>query len=74
MKMAKRFSVTPSFVIGNVSRMWTMYLKQGITRKDVATIAQVSERAIRNYEDGKQYPSWKTYNKLAVLFDWELWV
>ena len=72
--MSERFSLTPSYVVGNMSRMWTLYLKQGITRKDVATVAQVSERAIRNYEDGKQYPSQKTYNKLAAFFGWELWL
>ncbi len=71
--MSERFCITPPYVIGNVSRMWTLYLKQGITRKDVATVAQVSERAIRNYEDGKQYPSRSTYNKLAAFFGWEVW-
>ena len=49
--MAERFCITPPYVIGNMSHMWTLYLKQGITRKDVATVAQVSERAIKNYED-----------------------
>ncbi len=38
-----------------------------------ATVAQVSERAIRNYEDGKQYPSRGTYNRLAEFFGWSLW-
>ena len=71
--MSERFSLTPSFVVSNLSQMWTLYLTKGLTRKDVATVAQVSERAIRNYEDGKQYPSRKNYNKLAVLFGWELW-
>ncbi len=71
--MAERFYITPTFVVKNMSQMWPLYLAKGLTRKDVATVAQVSERAIRNYEDGKQYPSQKTYNKLAVFFGWDLW-
>lgn len=71
--MAERFCIMPTFVMSNISRMWPLYLAKGLTRKDVATVAQVSERAIRNYEDGKQYPSQKTYNKLAVFFGWDLW-
>ena len=71
--MAERFCIMPTFVRNNMMHMWVLYLKQGITRKDVATVAQVSERAIRNYEDGKQYPSRSTYNKLAAFFGWEVW-
>ena len=47
-------------------------LKSGKTRREVATVAGVSERAIRKYEEGLQTPSRTTYNKLAAFFGLEV--
>ena len=66
-------SIVPVFVIHNVAHMWTLYTLNGFSRKDVASRVQVSERAIRKYEDGRQLPSRKVYNRLAAVFGWEAW-
>ena len=65
--------IVPVFVIHNVAHMWTLYTLNGFSRKDVASRVQVSERAIRKYEDGRLLPSQKVYNRLAAVFGWEAW-
>lgn len=57
----------------NMSRMFSERMRLGMTRKDTATAAKVSERAIRKYEEGTSYPTKYTYNRLAELFSWEVW-
>ena len=57
----------------NVGRMFKERLMRGLTRKDVATAARVSERAIRKYEEGQSYPTREVYNRLANMFSWDLW-
>ena len=72
--MAERFYITPPFVYHNIAHLWAVYQHAGFTRKDIATRAQVSERAIMKYETGAQFPSRKTYNKLAAVLGWEVWL
>ena len=57
----------------NVGRMFGERMRRGLTRKDVATAAKVSERAIRKYEEGQSYPTKEIYNRLANVFTWEAW-
>ena len=45
----------------------------GGERKDVATAARISERAVRKFEEGICYPTKDTYNKVAQIFGWEVW-
>lgn len=56
----------------NMKIMKLERLKRGQTRREIATIAGVSERAIRKYEDGLQLPSRSTYAKLAAYFGMEV--
>ena len=60
-------------IVKNLNGMFKERLKLGLTRKDVATAVQVSERAIRSYEEGITYPTKEVYNKLAQVFGWEVW-
>ena len=54
-------------IVRNLNGMFRERMKLGLTLKDVATAARVSERAIRKYEEGTSYPTnqfitdWPTY-------------
>ena len=60
-------------LLHTVSKLQQARLQKGFTLKDVATIADVSIRAIKKYEAGEQLPNRSVYNKLAAIFDWEVW-
>ena len=60
-------------IVKNLNGMFKERIRLGLTREDVATSAQVSERAIRNYEEGRSYPTKEIYNRLANVFMWEVW-
>ena len=60
-------------IVKNLNGMFKERIRLGLTRKDVATSAQVSERAIRSYEEGRSYPTKEIYNRLANVFMWEVW-
>ena len=71
--MAEHFYITPPFVYHNMAQLWTTCQLSGFSLKEIAAKAQVSVRAIRNYENGEQFPSRKTYNKIAAILGWEIW-
>ena len=71
--MTEHMNIVPAFVIHNVAHLWTTYQMSGLSRKEIASMAQVSERAIRKYENSSQLPSRKVYNKLAAVLGWEAW-
>ncbi len=60
-------------IVRNLNGMFRERMKLGLTLKDVATAARVSERAIRKYEEGTCYPTKEIYNRLADVFMWEVW-
>ena len=60
-------------IVRNLNGMFRERMKLGLTLKDVATAARVSERAIRKYEEGRSYPTKPIYNRLANIFMWEVW-
>ena len=57
----------------NMGRLFSERMRHGMTRKDVATAARISERAVRKFEEGICYPTRDTYNKVAQIFGWEVW-
>ena len=57
----------------NINRLFSERMRRGMTRKDVATAARISERAVRKFEEGICYPTKDTYNKVAQIFGWEVW-
>ena len=57
----------------NISQLFSERMRRGMTRKDVATAARISERAVRKFEGGICYPTKDTYNKIAHVFGWEVW-
>ena len=57
----------------NMGRLLQERMRRGMTLKDVATAARISERAVRKFEEGICSPTRDTYNKVAHIFDWEVW-
>ena len=57
----------------NISRLFSERMRRGMTRKDVATAVRISERAVRKFEEGICYPTKDIYNKIAQVFEWEVW-
>ena len=57
----------------NITNLLSERMRRGMTRKDVATAARISERAVRKFEEGICYPTKDTYNKVAQIFGWEVW-
>ena len=57
----------------NIGRLLQKRMRRGMTLKDVATAARISERAVRKFEEGICYPKKHIYNRLARVFSWEVW-
>lgn len=55
------------------NKLFQERLKHGLSRADLACIADVSCRAIAKFEAGLQLPTRRTYNRLAHVFGWEVW-
>lgn len=63
----------PEHVRLSLSRLQEERGKSGISRTELHKLSGVRENIIAAYEEGKGTPTKSKYNRLAEIFDWELW-
>ncbi|MBR0185766.1 MAG: helix-turn-helix transcriptional regulator [Synergistaceae bacterium] len=63
----------PSYVYDNLDGMFSERMKRNVSLQDVRVATGIAPSTIQAYEQGKGNPGRKTYNKLAVFFNWRVW-
>ncbi len=61
-------------VYKNIDNLYRERIERGISQQALAKVADVSLKAINKYERGILYPTQKVYNRLAMIFGWEMWI
>ena len=70
--MKAHYSCIPAFVYDYLDTLRVERKKLGYSLCDLSSITGVSPYTIDNYERGRK-PAKKSYNKLALFFNWRLW-
>lgn len=58
----------------NIDNLYRERIQLGISQQALAKAADISIKAINKYERGISYPTQKVYNRLAMIFGWEMWI
>ena len=58
----------------NIDNLFRERIQRGISQQALAKAADISIKAIDKYERGISYPTQKVYNRLAMIFGWEMWL
>ena len=65
--------IVPDFVYDNIDSIKTIRKTLKISLGELSKETGISLLWISRIEDGDQLPSRAAYNKLAKVFDWEVW-
>lgn len=56
----------------NLSKILELRVKRNMSRYELGRLIGVSYNTVCNYECGAHYPTRSTYNRLALLFGWDV--
>ena len=71
--MARHERYIPDFVFDNLDNLKSQRMNAGFTQKSLAALIGSQESIITNYENFNMMPGRNNYNKLAKVFNWEVW-
>ena len=71
--MGRQERYIPDFVFDNLDNLKSQRMNAGFTQKSLAALIGSQESIITNYENFNMMPGRNNYNKLAKVFNWEVW-
>ena len=63
----------PAYVANNLGKLKLQRTIHSLTASRVAEALGVSTATFYDYENGNSMPERRIYNRLAMLFSWEVW-
>ena len=72
-KKVLKSSDIPYYVFGNLCKLKEARAKYSLTLGRVSEALAVTTDTFCKYENGEIWPDKKIYNRMARLFDWEIW-
>ena len=69
----KQIKNIPDFVLDNVDNLVSELVRTGFTIHDISQKTSIASNTLRSLRNGNATPTRNTYNKLAEIFDWQVW-